>query len=163
MSPQFYRNNILFAALDLLPSAMGSPPAIAMCIAIALQESRLKHRHQVGGPARSYSQFEVGGVRGVLSHQASAKHIQSVLEQLDYPRNYGANECYNAIEHNDILGAAFTRLLLYTLPDELPAKGRPDVGWNQYLKAWRPGKPHRETWDAAYAFAWTLAEGENDA
>ncbi len=48
-------------------------------LAIALQETRLEHRRQVGsdgvedGPAMSFWQFEQrGGCRGVLQHRASA-------------------------------------------------------------------------------------------
>mgnify|MGYP001558850395 FL=1 len=157
MSPEAFLQNALSPALRLLPASMTSREACAMCIAIALQESRLKHRRQIGGPARGYFQFEQGGgVRGVLTHPASKARIMEVLLALDYDVNADAAACYIAIEHNDILAAAFARLLLYTLPDPLPGRGAPGTGWTQYLKAWRPGRPHRESWDAFFETAWEV-------
>ena len=151
--------NALEPALQLLPAFMDTVEARAMCMAIALQESRLEHRRQVGGPARGYWQFELGGgVRGVLSHPASKPYIRAVLAALDYdfaPEDLPV-ECYAAIEHNDILAAAFARLLLWTLPGALPGRDAADEGWRQYLKTWRPGKPHPDTWDRNFADAWSL-------
>lgn len=136
---------------------MDSRAARAMVLAICLQESRLTHRAQVGGPARGYAQFELGGgVRGVLTHPASRPHIQAVLAALDYTTAASAEACWIAIEHNDILAAAFARLLLWTLPGALPAQDAPGAGWAQYIAAWRPGKPHRETWNAFYDQAWRM-------
>lgn len=159
MTPETFHDNALTPALRLLPSPMDTMPARAMVIAICLQESRLLHRHQIGGPAHGYAQFELGGgVRGVLAHSASRPHIQTVLAALDYDPAADATACYTAIEHNDILAAAFARLLLYTLPDTLPNRNAPAIGWAQYVKAWRPGKPHRETWDACFARAWNVVD-----
>ena len=155
MTPEFFIEHALSPALKLLPPNMDTPAARAMVVAICLQESRLKHRRQVGGPARGYAQFEQGGgVRGVLTHPASKPHIRVVLDMLDYDPNSDAAACYIAIEHNDILAAAFSRLLLWTLPGSLPVRNAPGQGWTQYISAWRPGKPHRDTWDAFYEQAW---------
>jgi hypothetical protein len=157
VTPQAFIQNALTPALGLLPPSMDSKPARAMVLAICLQESRLKHRKQINGPARGYPQFELGGgITGVLTHPASKPHIQTVLNALDYDMNAG--DCYTAIAHNDILAAAFARLLLYTLPELLPVRSDPDGGWRQYIKAWRPGKPHRESWDTLYAQAWATLE-----
>jgi hypothetical protein len=145
-------NFILPAAYSLLPQRMESNAASAMLIAIAMQESRMKHRRQIRGPARSYWQFELGGVMGVLRHRASAAHAQEVCDLLNVEASPSA--VYTAIEHNDILAACMARLLLFTLPYSLPDEGDPEGGWNQYIDAWRPGKPHRNTWDAFYKGAW---------
>lgn len=158
MTPHAFLKNALEPALALLPATMDTDPARAMVLAICLQESRLTHRAQIGGPAKSYAQFERGGgVIGVLQHQATKKHIQTVMDALDYS-TADSWACYAAIEHNDILTAAFARLLLYTLPDLLPVKEDPDGGWNCYVKSWRPGKPIRASWDALYAQAWLTVE-----
>ena len=155
MTPEAYLQNALEPALRLLPARMDSRGGRAMVIAICLQESRLKHRRQVGGPARGYAQFELGGgVRGVLTHPATRQYIQIVLAALDYDPTSSAEDCWTAIEHQDILGAAFARLLLWTLPGPLPEPGDAADGWRQYLSGWRPGKPHRGTWDAFYGTAW---------
>lgn len=154
MTPSAFMRNALEPALALLPATMDSPEARAMCLAICLQESRLTHRAQIGGPAKGYAQFERGGgVIGVLTHVATKKHIQNVLAELDYP-SADSWVCHEAIEHNDILCAAFARLLLYTLPDLLPVQDDPEGGWIQYTKAWRPRNPYRQTWDAFYSQAW---------
>lgn len=143
------------AACELLPPAMNTPEAKAMLWAIARQESRLDARRQIGGPARGFWQFELGGIRGVLNHPASKIPIRAVLERLDY--DFYPDTSYAAIEHNDALAFCYARLLLYTLPTALPAKGDADEGWKQYTEAWRPGKPHRETWDAFFEQAWEIA------
>lgn len=152
MTPETLLRNAIEPALLLLPDSMRRPLAKVEMLAIALQESRCKHRKQIGGPARGYWQFEQGGgVRGVLSHPSSKGHIQTCLTLLDYPLEIDAGGCYAAIEHNDILAACFARLLLWTLPTALPATAQ--AGWDTYIAAWRPGKPHRDTWDSFYAQA----------
>lgn len=123
-----------------------------MLLAIGLQESRFEHRRQVGGPARGFWQFELGGIRGVLSHKASKEPAGGVLDALAYNRDPA--DSYQAIEHNDVLACCYARLLLWTLPDPLPKRGEADEGWRQYVEAWRPGKPHRATWDAYFEESW---------
>lgn len=129
-----------------------------MVLAICLQESRLSHRRQIEGPARGYAQFEQsGGVVGVLTHPLTRGSIRAVLTALDYDPNSSAKACWTAIEHNDILGAAFARLLLYTVPGKLPGRDDMGIGWTQYLAGWRPGKPRRDSWDASYTLGWSAA------
>lgn len=157
MTPESFIQNALVPALRILPLKMDSPAARAMILAICLQESRLKYRRQVNGPARGYAQFEQGGgVRGVLTHPVTKPHIQVVLTTLDYSPDSDAMDCYVAIEHNDILAAAFARLLLWTLPQALPVQNAAGSGWTQYMEAWRPGKPVRETWNGFYEQAWEI-------
>lgn len=142
-------------APDLIREALGgvmsrfdSPEARVMLYAIGLQESRFQHRRQVGGPARGFWQFERGGgVAGVLNHPASRGPAAAVLTLRGVP----ASGAYAALEHDDMLACAFARLLLYTDPRPLPATA--DAAWDYYLDNWRPGKPHRQTWDALYAQA----------
>lgn len=143
------RERAIAPALELLPARMSSPQAEIMLIAIGLQESGLIHRHQIGGPAKGFWQFEQGGgVRGVLRHHSSREHAQAVCRA----RNVIATESavYAALEHDDVLAAAFARLLLWTDPKPLPAIGDEQGAWDLYLRVWRPGKPHRHTWDALY-------------
>ena len=130
-----------------------------MLLSVGLQESRFEHRRQIGGPARGFLMFEQGGgVRGVLTHPATKVHIQSVLAALEYDPASDAAACWTAIEHQDILASAFARLLLWTLPDPLPARGEAAEGWEQYLAAWRPGKPHAPTWDKFFNDAWKVVQ-----
>ncbi len=142
------------ATAALLPEKLDTPEAKAMLMAIAMQESRWDERRQIGGPARSFWQFEFGGIKGVLNHPASKPLIRSVLERLDY--DFAPDTSYTAIEHNDVLAFAYARCLLWTLPNPLPKRGDVEEGWTQYTEAWRPGKPHHGTWDAFYEQAWGM-------
>jgi len=139
--------------LSLLPSKMDTREAAAMLIAIGLQESRFQYRLQIGGPARGFWQFEKnGGIRGVLTHPSTRGLVYAACEQLRFEPS--VEVCYEMVAWNDTLACVFARLLLWTLPDALPGPGNPDEGWRQYISAWRPGRPHRETWDGFYKQAW---------
>ena len=147
-------DSIIPQALKLLPGEMDTPAARAMLIAIGLQESKLKYRRQIGGPARGLWQFERGGgVRGVLNHPATKTIITRIL--LDMGLATYPQASYETLEHNDVLACVFARLLLWTHPASLPAKDDPEAGWVYYTSTWRPGKPHRETWDDFYRQAWS--------
>lgn len=88
---------------------------------------------------------EGGGVRGVLKHPSTKRIIQDVIFKL----GIHAEECYNCLAEDDDLAAAFARLLLYTDPKPLPSlTSDPGESWEYYLRNWKPGKPHRETFDA---------------
>lgn len=152
-----YLHRYIFpAAHDLLPEKMASKPADAMLVAIALQESECAYRAQVRGPAKGFWQFEQAGVTGVMSHPASRSHTRTALVALRYSPSMTTPAIHDAIEHNDVLACVFARLLLWTLPEALPAMDEPGQGWSQYLKAWRPGKPHIETWHRNFTRAWAL-------
>jgi len=142
-------------AFGLLPPQMDSRPARAMLTAIGLQESRFRHRRQMGhGPARGWWQFEMGGVEGVLSHPASRPTAIDVCGQMGYDPADDRG-VHLALEHNDVLAVCFARLLLWTDPRMLPRDAGQGVdGWTQYLACWRPGKPHPQTWAGYYAAAW---------
>lgn len=134
-------------ALTLLPDIMRGRRAEAMLLAIGLQESRFKYRRQVGGgPARGFWQFErAGGVVGVMTHPESESLARSITEVLRY--DFNSADIHAALEHNDLLAACFARLLLWTDPEPLPGiRSAADQGWHYYLRTWRPGKPHPETW-----------------
>ena len=74
-----------------------------------------------------------------------------------------AGDVHAALEHDDVLAAAFARLLLWTDPKSLPALNDADGAWQLYLRTWRPGAYPRGTaeqkaalrkkWGAYYAQA----------
>lgn len=140
-------------AYRLLPAAMNSREATVLLLAIGLQESRLVHQKQIGGPAHGLLQFEKGGgVRGVLEHPASRDLARKVCQALGVPAEREA--VYQALRTgNDALDFAFGRLLLWTHPKPLPKVGEVEAAWQYYLDLWRPGKPHRKTWNGLYAQA----------
>lgn len=152
--------HIIPAAYSLLPNNMNTPEATAMLLAIGLQESRFEHRTQMIGPARSFWQFEEGGgCAGVLKHKVSRPHITRVLGTLCYNPLAKPSELHSLITHNDVLAAVCARLLLWTDSRPLLRKeDGPEAAWQLYARTWRPGKPHRETWDSYHKTAWARVD-----
>lgn len=148
-------------ALFMLPPAMTSPQARVMLYAIGLQESRFEYRRQMLkkgvellpiGPAKSFWQFERGGgCKGVVEHPASRFWMSRICQERKV--EFNATAIWNAMETDDVLAAAAARLLLFTDPKKLPEVGDEVGAWNLYVRTWRPGKPHRDTWAALYAEA----------
>lgn len=151
-------------AFRLLPVGMNSREARVMLIAIGLQESRFKHRRQlVGsppkpvGPAAGYWQFEKGsaasrgGVWGVFLHESTNRTLKDLCLKRSVAQS--PSNIWEAIQKDDVLAAGLARLLLWSDPLRLPVVGDAEGAWKLYLRTWRPGKPHRATWDALYAEA----------
>lgn len=139
-------------AYALLPAWMKSREATAELLAIGLQESRFKFRAQkiagrpyIKGPARGFWQFEAaGGVRDVMTRR------KREALALAFACNVEWNEraIHASLETDDVLAAGFARLLLSLDAAPLPALNcDPQEAWDYYVRNWRPGKPHRHTWD----------------
>ncbi|NMK48065.1 hypothetical protein [Achromobacter sp. Bel] len=149
---------VINPALALLSAGMDSPEARVMLLAIGLQESRFLHRRQIGGPARGLWQFEQGGgVRGVLAHPASRDAAQRICAACRVAP--AAASVYPVLETDDVLACAFARLLLWTDAKRLPSVDDSSGAWSLYLRTWRPGKPHPQTWPALHAQATAAAGG----
>lgn len=163
MTPKRLLDTGIIPALTEL-EAQGIPDTVEarrFLMAIALQESGLKHRRQVtsngdeAGPAVSFLQFEKGGgCVGVLTHRSVAERMKKVCA--DYNVQPTAQGLWDAMRYNDVVAFAAGRLLIYTLPKGLPKSQQ--EGWEQYISAWRPGKPHLSKWAANWGAA-TLAVG----
>lgn len=145
-------------ALALLPEKMDTPEARVMMLAIGLQESRFMFRFQKvagrpyeKGPARGYWQFERGGgVHGVMSHPATESYARMLASHLPWDSVL----IHAALETDDVLAAGFARLLLWADRLRLPAlDASHEDAWLCYIRNWRPGKPHRATWDEFHAQA----------
>lgn len=174
MTPETLLKTAIVPALGLIDRRLDSPAARAMLVCVALQESGLTARRQIldagrpwwqsrPGPARGLWQFErQGGVYGVIVRNSTAKAItHPALKELLYPYDDYPNDVslvFDAIVHNDVLAAVLARALLYTVPHPLPGRMDADVGWGQYLSAWRPGKPHKSTWADNYRRAWAAVD-----
>jgi hypothetical protein len=150
--------HIIEPTLELLDEMARIPhtrQAERMLIAIALQESGLRHRVQVTnngpGPARGLWQFERGGgVTGVLGHRGSSRAAHALCAELLVTPD--PSVVHDALAQNDLLACGFARLLLWT--DHRPLPDSEAAGWDYYLRNWRPGKPHPQTW----ARHWRTAE-----
>lgn len=160
ISPVDFDQLVATPALALLPTKMDTPEARVMMLAICLQESALAHRWQVVdlkrpdvmGPARGLAQFERGGgVYGVINHQASREYAKVVCEARGIPATVGA--VYDALSHDDVLAAAFARLLLWTDPRALPHVDDANSAWGYYIRNWRPGKRRPSAWPVNHAIA----------
>lgn len=146
-------------ALLRLPRAMDSDAARVMLLAIGLQESRFKYRAQktnnpyVPGPAKGFWQFERGGgVVGVMNHRHTKDHAKLVCEARGVP--FDSSLIHARLEFDDVLAATFARLLLWADAKPLPkVDASHDEAWDCYIRSWRPGKPHRATFDEFHAQA----------
>lgn len=115
---------------------------------IAGQEGNWQFRRQIGGPARSFFQFERGGgVHGLFT--VTAVKLKAVCDALDIP--YEESSVFEAMAWNDTLACCMARLLLWTDPKPLPDVGDERGAWLYYVNLWRPGMPRPETWPARYA------------
>lgn len=152
-------SNILRPMFSMFPAKYDTVEARLLLLTIGLQESRFEYRRQLGnGPARGFWQFEEGnskskgGVWGVLNHFRVGPIAKQFCRQIGIAAD--PKTVWAAMETNDILAAGFARLLLLADSQALPKVGDVEGAWTLYAnRAWRPGKPHRETWDAYYEAA----------
>lgn len=152
MNPQRLIDLAIRPALEMLIPELHGLLAERLLVAIAVQESGITHRAQIGGPARGWWQFERIGVEGVLRHRKAGPVLSNIAAVLGYPPD--AHVLHSAIEHNDLLAAATARLALWTDPHPLP--GDSANAWACYLRVWRPGHPRPEHWDASWARAMAI-------
>lgn len=159
MTPERLLSTAIVPALAYLRnySINDTIAARRMMLAIAFQESGLQHRRQVSqdgtesGPAVSYWQAELTGAgHWLLLHKTAGPILRKACADFNIePTDAGI---WNAIRYNDIMAAIVARLNLFVLPDMLPEIA--ELGWQQYINAWRPGKPILATW----ALNWNLAD-----
>lgn len=139
-------------ALDII-GVKDSDEARVMMLAVGLQESRFEHRRQMNnGPAMGFWQFERGGgVRGVLRHatsKAKAAKLCQARNTMDMEM-----QAWQGLQYDDVLAAGFARLLLLTDPRALPEINEREDAYLYYIRNWRPGRPHPESWPKNYAKA----------
>lgn len=171
-------------ALGLLPVAMTSPAAIVWLLTVGQQESSLTHRFQLiedgsgqlarnadgtlkKGPARGLWGFEMGGgTRGVLFHPRTGELAIKVCQERGLQKPVEPRAVWEAFEADDVLAAAFARLLMWTDGYPLPRRDDLEAGWQMYAtRLWRPGRPRYEHWSDNHArslefFNTYLATGE---
>jgi hypothetical protein len=153
VTPREFLVDVLRPACAILGPRYSDPRAEVAITAICLQETGLRTRKQIMGPARGLAQFEEIGVRGVLTHPASSSAARGFLAANRLPRTLGARAILSLFETDDILCAGFARLNLWTEPKPLPALGDVEGCWKTYLRTWRPGRPHHTRWPDNYARA----------
>ncbi len=160
-------NFIIKPSLMLLPFDMQSQEAEALLLSIGQQESRFEHRRQIIrtssgqlkmlGPARGGWQFEKIGLVEVMTNRITKPHFENICNILKYPKDF--DFVFEGITHNDMLACCAARLLLW--PDAAPLpkyEDGPEVAWQYYIRRWRPGKPHRNTWDEFWNKSWAIVK-----
>lgn len=145
-----YPKDAVNESYKLLPVKMDSPFARINQAAIGQQESGYLVRRQYGnGPAMGYWQFEEGGgVKGVMEHKSTVELARAVCHARGIP--FVRRAVWEALETDDVLAAAFCRLLMWTDSGKLPANEAD--GWAMYARTWRPGRPHPDKWPASWKF-----------
>jgi hypothetical protein len=153
MPPAEFCSRILDPGLTLVQNLCGIPISVQarqFLLAVAIQESALRHRYQTAsygaaGPARGWWQFEQGGgVKGVMQHPSSSGKAETLCNRLAVDWDRAA--IWRALEGHDMLAVGFARLLLWTDYRNIPMNS--DDAWDAYAnRLWRPGKPHREKWN----------------
>jgi hypothetical protein len=157
MTPEHALVHIIRPGLRLLTEISGkvsmqSQAAEVMLVAIGLQESGFRHRHQIGGPAHGFWQFERnGGVKGVLRHHSTSATIGAYLEELELPTD--VEGVFEILPWSEMAQVGLARLLLWSDPAALPLIGFQSGAWDFYLRNWRPGKPRSAAWPAHYETA----------
>lgn len=150
MTPALFLRLAVDPALSLLPGSARTDEARAFLIAIALQETLLRKRRQAAdGPAHSYFQFELGTVELIWKHATTTKAAREICRTLDIAET--PLGVFVAMEFHDILACYYARLLLLTVPRELPARRDVEEGWSQYVWTWRPGAVAKSQESAARA------------
>lgn len=142
-TPRTLLDEVIDPELAQMPLSLRANAARIVLVAIALQETSLATRVQAGGPAHSFWQFEKGGIHAVMTHPAVSAAADDACERHGVP--FEVEPVYQALSHDDGLGAAFARLLVRADPFALPfTEGD---AWDLYLRAWRPGQKGREAFD----------------
>ena len=150
MTPDVFLTRIVKPAALFISEAVAIPAsdeAIVLLMTIAGQESDWRARRQIGGPARSFWQFEEsGGVAELF--QVTSVRLEAICNILAIP--FDQATVFEAMAWNDILACAMARLLLWQDPAALPEVGAKQAGWQYYLRNWRPGAPRPDAWSGYY-------------
>lgn len=125
-----------------------APEAQLMCVATALQETRLQTRVQTNGPARGFTQTQENSIADVKNNPASKVLFCKWCDILGIP--YDPTRIYGRLTSRDDVDAAMFRLRLWCEPKPIPAIGDMTGAWLAYCDVQRPGKPDLSRWEQVY-------------
>lgn len=174
ISPRLFRRAVIMPGLDQLATVINEedggfawadrlcfvPQLQVMLLAVALQESRLEHRVQIGSlgqelpqHARGWWQCERSGCSAVLNNAQTAwLHKALVAYGLSDPTTTKLHELVRDV---DVIAVWTARALLWAVPQPLPdmRHDQREVAWEQYLLGWNPGKPRKAAWMSNWSTA----------
>lgn len=150
MMPAIVFHTIMRPCLQLVPMDWR---AMWLLAAVGWQESGFRDRVQIGGgPARGFWQFERVAVEDVCVRHN--KDVERVMRMLEFRAGDDVvGRLYEVIGWHDVMACCLARLFLLGDPFGLPRVGNREVGWETYVRVWKPGKPRKETWGGACDFA----------
>jgi hypothetical protein len=150
MTPDVFLTRIVKPAVLFVSEAIAIPAsdeATVLLMTIAGQESDWRARRQIGGPARSFWQFEEGGGVAEL-FQVTSVRLETICDILAIP--FDQATVFEAMAWNDTLACAMARLLLWQDPAPLPEVGAKKAAYSYYERNWRPGAPRPDAWSGYY-------------
>lgn len=169
-TPASLLRDVIVPALAQMPATYDSNRARCMLTAIGFQEGEAllasskpnllrrqgAHVDQLG-PARGFWQFELPGVREVLTHYATDDTAAMLVNAAKAPRESRALHVFLERPTSDLLACQLARLLLFTDPAPLPDTklGEEAVAFGYYLRRWRPGAASTPEGRAKCARRWT--------
>jgi hypothetical protein len=163
VTPETFLGLVVRPTLSWLGQPYAGTAREVLLLAIALQESRLRWRVQMGvdgrpliNLGRSFFQFEQSGVSGVLNHKRCA-WIHERIGALGYTPTVPV--IHDAMADNDTLATLMATALLWSDTRRLPELGDQHGSWLLYRRTWRPGYPREESWASCYAAAMAALDG----
>ncbi len=117
MNPKLFCVQVIKPTLYHL--GLYTPAAENLLLGTAIQESRLKHRRQIGGPALSYFQIEPNTHDDIWNNYL--KYRQALANKIiNLMTSKNANRL-NELEHNDKYACAIARVQYLRVPYLLPS------------------------------------------
>lgn len=150
-TPRAALREVIVPALRVLPVWCDTLAARILLLFIALQESALKTRRQVDGPARGLWQCEIESVQNALARPVSAALLIAWCNRFEVPAR--ADALFAAIGLRDDAACVTARMILADDPEPLPAIGDEKGAIACYLRVWRPGIPRIDTLHHNYVAA----------
>jgi hypothetical protein len=139
-----YWRLLMLATQELWPPSWRGELALRYLLAIGMQESGMRARTQIGGPALSYWQIEPPTVGLLTRHPRLSPILWTVAGALGLSDPYALTYC-------DPWAATLARALLRSDPG--PLQDDEQAAWDTYLRVWRPGRPRPSAWPHAWQWA----------
>lgn len=148
-------DTVIRPTLELLREPYTGLRAEVALVVIALQESRLLDRWQIGGgPGRSWWQVEPQTYGAVVQKWAYGRSKLRELGLIDKRGLPIKGAPADILAYSELAACIVARGIMWLDPEPLPAIGDEEECWEMYARrCWRPGKPIKGTWPDNYRLA----------